>query len=293
MKNTTICVVELIKEFRDKLANLYSPDEIRQIVYMLFESYLNWPKATVHLSFNEILPETTLFRFEQALTALRCGEPIQYIIGVAWFNGIKLKVDKRVLIPRSETEELCAAIKTGLQPKTQPNFTILDIGTGSGCIAIDLKRYFPEAIITAIDISNDALKLAKENAFDAKCDIMFSVIDILSHSDQKTMGCYDLIVSNPPYITESEKQFLHRNVSCFEPAAALFVPDEDPLIFYRAISSFAKQHLKCSGKLYFEINERFGKQTIEMLIESGFSQVELINDMNGKPRFTYASSMCS
>ncbi len=293
MKNTTVRVIDLINKFKASLANIYSANEIRQILYLLFESYLDWAKPTVHLSYNQLLSETIATRFEQAMLALISGEPIQYIMGVACFNGIKIKVDRRVLIPRMETEELCALIQTDLTFRRSSDFSILDIGTGSGCIAINLKRNFPESVLTAIDISQDALNLARENADSAKCDIIFLALNILSPFDQTTLGQFDLIVSNPPYITESEKRFMNRNVTDFEPAIALFVPDENPLIFYRTISGFAKRHLKSQGSLYFEINEQFGSQIMKILFDLGFSQVELINDLNDKPRFIRAISECS
>ncbi|MCX6279051.1 MAG: peptide chain release factor N(5)-glutamine methyltransferase [Bacteroidetes bacterium] len=293
MKNTTIRVIDLINKFKARLANIYTANEIRQIIYLLFEAYLDWAKPTVHLSYNQSLSETMATQFDQALLALISGEPIQYIIGVGWFNGVKLKVDRRVLIPRMETEELCALIQKDLTFRRSSDFSILDIGTGSGCIAINIKMNFQESVITAIDISLDALNLARENADNTKCDIIFRRINILSPFDQTMLGQFDLIVSNPPYITESEKRLMNRNVTEFEPAIALFVPDEDPLIFFRTISGFAKRHLRSQGSLYFEINEHFGRQIMEILIDLGFSQVELYNDVNGKPRIIRAISECS
>jgi release factor glutamine methyltransferase len=236
------------------------------------------------------LSEESAAWFERSLEKLKAGTPIQYILGEAWFNGIRLKVDQRVLIPRPETEELCALINDDLAKSGLGNFEILDIGTGSGSIAIDLKRRFPEAQVTAIDISRDALSLAEENARALLCDIKFRLVDILSLPDQKSLGKFDLIVSNPPYVTESEKLNLPLNVSGFEPPTALFVSDDNPIIFYKAISHFATEHLKGLGRLYFEINEKFGSEIQKTLTETGFGQVEVICDLNEKPRFVRAIS---
>lgn len=290
MKNTTIRVEEIFKLFGENLSHLYSQTEIKQIIYLLFESYLNWTKPRVHLSYREQLAEQVTMRFLASLTELQSGKPIQYIIGVSWFNDAKLKVDSRVLIPRPETEELCALIRSDIPGCYHSGFSILDIGTGSGCIAIDLKRSFPNVLVSAIDISIDALQLATENANQQQCDIDFSLADIRNPMDQQNLGIFDMIVSNPPYITESEKQFMHVNVRMFEPSLALFVPDEDPLKFYRTIIGFAKQHLSNPGWLYFEINEKYGSKIKEMLIESGFIQVEIFNDLNSRHRFIRACS---
>jgi release factor glutamine methyltransferase len=290
MKKSSVRVIDMLSNYRENLKNLYSPNEIRHIVYLLFESSLGWPKTKVHLSYDESLSGESAKWFEQSLAQLKSGTPIQYIIGETWFNGARLKVDKRVLIPRPETEELCALIRIDFAEISSGNFEFLDIGTGSGCIAIDLKRRFPDAQVTAIDISPDALMLAEENARSLRCDIKFNLVDILRLSDQRSLGKFDLIVSNPPYVTESEKKNLPLNVSGFEPPTALYVPDDDPIIFYRAISTFAKEHLNGLGRLYFEINEKFGDEIQNNLIKTGFIEVEVFRDLNGKSRFVRAIS---
>jgi release factor glutamine methyltransferase len=290
MKNTTIRVAEIFKLFGENLAHLYSQTEIKQIAYLLFESCLNWTKPRVHLSYQEVLTEQVTYRLLKAMAELQSGKPIQYIIGVSWFNDAKLKVDNSVLIPRPETEELCALIRSDIPGHFHPGFAILDIGTGSGCIAIDLKRNFPNVLVSAIDISPDALKLAWENANQQQCDVDFSLADILNPIDQNKLGKFDLIVSNPPYVTESERKFMHVNVRMFEPSVALFVPDEDPLKFYTTIIGFAKKHLCNPGWLYFEINEKYGSKIKEMLMESKFTQVEIFNDLNSRHRFIRAVS---
>ncbi len=290
MKKSTSRVIDVINRYKKNLINLYSPNEIRHILYLLFESFLGWSKTKVHLSYHDPLSDENEVMFEHSLGRLQSGEPIQYILGEAWFNGARLKVDPRVLIPRPETEELCALIYIDFKDDASKNIEILDIGTGSGCIAIDLKRRFRGAKVNALDFSTNALVVAKENAMALGCDIQFNVADILSKSDQQTLGKYDLIVSNPPYVTETERLSLPKNVCGFEPASALFVPDHDPIVFYRTIAEFAMRHLKSCGKLYFEINEKFGDEIEATLVETGFAHVEVINDLSGKPRFIRAIS---
>jgi len=288
MENRVIFVNNLIKKFNTKLSGFYHEDEIRQITYMLFEEYLGWSKTQVHLSYNLEIPEAALTLFTNALTELCTGKPIQYILGKAWFNGILLTVDKRVLIPRPETEELCAIIGANLRDNHNQNFSILDIGTGSGCISIDLKKRFPNARITGIDSSRSALEIALKNAHENHCQLELIQSDILNNEDRITLGRFNMIVSNPPYVTEIEKKLMNRNVTEYEPSQALFVSDSNPLQFYIAIADFADSHLIRPGHLFFEINERFGKEIRNLLLFCGFSEVEIIKDIHGKDRFVMA-----
>jgi release factor glutamine methyltransferase len=288
MNPTGNLVKNLILYFRQQLEGIYPDTEIRQFIYILFEEYLGWTKTRVHLSHESEIPGPVVDLFIQACRELSTGKPVQYILQKAWFNGTLLKVDARVLVPRPETEEFCSWIKSDLSGKHDQNLSILDIGTGSGCIAIDLKKHFLQAEVTAIDRSPGALEVAGENARVNHYDISFMAADILIQQDCNGLGRYHVIVSNPPYVMESEKQRMHRNVADFEPKEALFVPDHDPLIFYRAITAFATGHLQFPGNLYFEINEKFGREVGELLLASGFENVRILHDLHGKERFVSA-----
>jgi release factor glutamine methyltransferase len=288
MDPTGNLVKNLVYNFRKRLGGIYPDHETMQFVYILFEEYLGWHKTRVHLSLETELPETVMSAFNLALEELYAGRPIQYITGHSWFNGTLLKVDPNVLVPRPETEELCAIIKADCRESGVDPLSILDIGTGSGCIAIDLKKHFPHSSITALDKSPGALQIARENAMNNQCEITFIHADILDPSDLASLGNYNLVVSNPPYVVESEKILMHRNVVEFEPGEALFVDDRDPLLFYRAISAFALSHLIPPARLYFEINERFGREVEELLFSNGFDEIRIVKDFHGKERFVSA-----
>lgn len=285
MEQTSLQVKYLIRNFENRLSAVYPPGEIRHLIYMLFEFYLGWGKSTVHLSYNKLIPGPALVYFNSVIEELSAGKPVQYIIGSAWFNGSLLEVNSNVLVPRPETMELCSLIKKDYAEMRKHHFSILDIGTGSGCISIDLKKEFPCSEVTALDVSAGALEVARKNAIDNHCEINFIQSDILNPCDCGGLGTFQLIVSNPPYVTESEKQLMHRNVLEYEPLQALFVPDDQPLLYYQAISSFAAEHLTPAGCLYLEINERFGNEVKDLVTSYGFDNVIIHNDFHGKERF--------
>lgn len=210
---------------------------------------------------------------------IRRGRPAQYITGYALFCGRKFAVREGVLIPRPETEEL--VLRIAEEQKTRGKANLLDIGTGSGCIAVSLAALLPEARVTAVDISDTALETAGENARRNRVTVELQKCDILKETPQ---GRFDIIVSNPPYITRSEKSQMKRNVLDYEPEEALFVEDSDPLLFYRTIARRGREMLRPGGTLYFEINEQFGPQTRTMLEETGYTDVRLHDDLFGKPR---------
>jgi release factor glutamine methyltransferase len=226
------------------------------------------------------------------LKRLKAFEPFQYITGEAYFMGYTFKVNKNVLIPRPETEELVEWIleETNVfKNKINNSFNILDIATGSGCIAISLKKKLPSAEITAIDISKDAIKVAKQNAELNNVKINFIESDILKTGFDKIKIPFDLIVSNPPYISSHEKMHMHRNVTDYEPHIALFVEGKNPLLFYERIADIASGNsLKAGGFLYFEMNESFSAEISEMIISKGFSNVVVKKDMSGKNRLIRA-----
>ena len=285
MEPPAILVKNLIRDFRVKLSGIYPDSEILQVIYLLFEEYLGWKKTRVHLSYDIVIPSAVMKSFNLALEELQSGKPIQYIIGKSWFNGLPLKVDSNVLVPRPETEELCSMIKADYTELQEQMISILDIGTGSGCIAIDLKKHFTHAMVTAVDYSTGALKVASENARANNCEISFIHANILDPETWNRLGRYHLIVSNPPYVLESEKKQMHRNVIAFEPGQALFVDDNDPLLFYRSISDFSITHMVTPARLYFEINERFGTEVSQLIHSRGFDEVNIIKDFQGKERF--------
>lgn len=233
----------------------------------------------MHFLEEKDLPEAFLQDFER----LKRGEPIQYIIGKAPFYGREFLVSPATLIPRNETEELVHLI---IKENPQQGLRILDIGTGTGCIPISLFLEMKEPEVYALDISLEALKVARQNAKSLKAEVNFLQGDILR--ERIPLESLDILVSNPPYIPEKGKAEMHKNVLDFEPGLALFVPDEDPLLFYRRIAELGREHLKKGGRLYFEIHEDFGPETVDLLESMGYQEVRLIQDLNGKNRIVTA-----
>jgi release factor glutamine methyltransferase len=261
---------------RQELSVVYPPEEARAIAFVLFEEYLHLSRSDLFLDpAARIDPSPAL---EQALRELLSHRPLQYVLGHAEFCGLTFQVDERVLIPRSETEELVRWIAdewAGRSPR------ILDIGTGSGAIAIALANIFPQAVVCAVDISEAALRVAESNAKSAGVGVVFQRCDILR---ELPAGRFDVIVSNPPYVRRSEKALMRRNVLDYEPEIALFVPDDDPLRFYRRIAALGREMLNAGGMLYLEINEAFGDETAALLTDTGYSDVALRRDFFGRER---------
>lgn len=286
---------EVIERFRTELKELYSSEEIENFIFFSMNEYLGYTRRHLQLKANQSLEEKNIVRFQTIISELKNYKPIQYILGNTEFYGLRMRVNKHVLIPRPETEELVEQILQDAKGKT--NLNIIDIGTGSGCIAIALKKHLPDATVSAIDISEEALLVAKQNAILNQTLITFLQGDILDISlpssfqtEQKSKGCkYDIIVSNPPYVCESDKNLLSKNVVDYEPHIALFVKDDSPFIFYNAIADFALHDLSHNGKLYFEINETLGKEVKDILGKKGFKNVELKKDMSGKDRIVLAT----
>lgn len=267
---------------------LYGPAEARSIAELLCEELYGFGRialATVPEAEIPAEPEsshgTLMPDPDEVARQVASGMPAQYIAGRAFFYGRWFRVRPGVLIPRPETEELARWITE----ESDRAETILDIGTGSGCIAVTLAAELPAAAVSAVDISETALETARENAGANKVKVALTRCDILR---DKLEGRYDVIVSNPPYVTHKERAAMHRNVLEYEPAQALFVPDDDPLLFYRAIARQGKQALKRGGALYFEINEAFGRETIALLLAEGYAGMELRADLSGKPRIVKA-----
>jgi len=269
----------------DRLSSKYPRQEIESISKLIFEKVLGLSRLQVYLNQHVTISPANLAQITEIVNRLIQFEPIQYILGKTEFYGLPLNVNAAVLIPRPETEELVDWIINN-KPPLSP--IILDIGTGSGCIPIALSKKLPEASVDGWDISNEALKVARENAELNKAKVNFSYADVLNQSYPVQPQKYDIIVSNPPYVTVSEQLSMLKNVIDYEPHIALFVPDTDPLIFYRAIADIAINQLKQGGKLYFEINEQFGNETSDLLSLKGFKNIILRKDINGKERMLKA-----
>ena len=280
----------LLDDFRNEmqisLNSLYNPAEINELSYQVISHVLGLSRAAIALSRKQKLNNTHEQKLKAILDRLQTGEPVQYVIGFAQFLEFELQVTKDTLIPRPETEELVEVIFSNFK-SNYPKMSILDIGTGSGCIAIALSARFNNAQVDAIDVSEEALKVAKSNAKQYGLSINFLELDILSISElDKT---YDVIVSNPPYVRVLEKKQMHVNVLDFEPDSALFVSDDDPLVFYRKIATLSKRFLNPNGYLFFEINEYLGTEMVKMLVNLGFRDVKLIKDIFGKNRIIIAN----
>ncbi len=273
--------------FSTELKEDYEPGEAMNITELVLEHVTGFTKIQQIRKTNAVLTEEQIVRLSKISDRLKQNEPVQYIIGEAWFAGMKLKVNKNVLIPRPETEELAAWIVADCRLKNE-ELKIIDIGTGSGCIPITLKKKLPEASVSAIDVCSEAIFTATENALTFETEIEFSLLDFLNENNWKNLSEYDVIVSNPPYIRQSEKKSLSERVINHEPHLALFVPDKDALIFYRKLADFSKAHLNKSGAIYVEINECLGKEVLELFQSKDFNQVELKKDMQGKERMLKA-----
>ena len=283
-------VKDVSTAFRKELSALYDTKEIDSLCMIVLAEITGTSSAKIK-AFPELeIPEEQSSKIDQILIRLKTGEPVQYILGHTEFFGLSFKVNPSVLIPRPETEELVEWIldswRLAIGGWHKP-FGILDIGTGSGCIAISLKKNL-NAEVLAIDISDSALNTAKENAEINDVDVNFIQADILNLKSEIGSSKFDIIVSNPPYVTLEDKEQMHLNVTVFEPHNALFVPENDPLIFYKAIADLAANCLKKDGLLFFEINESYGEEMIGLLENRSFINVELRKDMSGKSRMMKA-----
>lgn len=270
-----------IASIRKELAGIYPPEEIEKLIFLIFEKLKDYSRTQFLLARDDKLDPADSRRIAAIISRLRNNEPIQYILGETEFYGLRFYAVPGVLIPRPETEELVQWI---IQDNKNPGPTILDIGTGSGCISVSLQNNIPGSTLLACDISTVCIETAQKNARLNSSEITVFYFDILRQTPEYPFPELDIIVSNPPYIRESEKSLMQKNVLDFEPELALFVTDTDPLIFYSRIADFALQHLKQEGKLYFEINEAFGIECVQMLQGKGFSEINLKKDIHGKDR---------
>ena len=272
----------IANKIHEGLAIAYSDGEIKALTRILATELLGVSQMAFYMKDDITLTEEQETLLDDAIARLQRYEPIQYILGYSDFCGLRFKVTPATLIPRPETSELVEWIAG----ETKGKENILDIGTGSGCIAISLAHRIPQSKVTAWDISNEALAVAAENSKANDCTVTFEQVDILAY--QPTGEQFDIIVSNPPYIKENEKEAMHANVLDWEPHTALFVPDSDPLLFYRTIAEKGLMLLKPGGKLYFEINRAHSKETMEMLAALGYTSIELRKDFADNDRMIRA-----
>ncbi len=274
-----------MRYFREELNGIYEVGELETMMAYCFEDFVNIKRAELSIRLNDTVSESDLLKFNFAVKDLKKFKPIQYILGNTYFYGIKLKVNAAVLIPRPETEELVDWILHDLKESpTSASMRLLDLGTGSGCIPIVLKKNMPSLDVSAMDVSDLALNLAHENARMNGAEIHFWQDDILNPHPPLWSSRYDVMVSNPPYVCMSEKNEMLANVLDYEPHLALFVPDNDPLLYYKAIADLALRNLNKGGKVYFELNQNYGLETKSMMEEKGFKNVIIKKDLNNKNR---------
>lgn len=278
---------DLKQLFLNRLSALYSPNEAESILFFYLYYRLEMEKYQWTLRREEQLSEVCMQAITADLDRLASGFPVQYLVGKCEFFNCELSLNGKVLIPRPETEELVVEVVNRFQNRSAQR--VLDVGTGSGAIALALKRYLPQAEVWATDFSENALECARENAENLKLDVNFLHHDILNDTIDSLPQDLDVLISNPPYIPISEKKNLHRNVKDYEPDSALFVPDSTPLIFYKKIAQVGIELLKPTGVLLFETYHLFQNQMVEMLQSLGYKQVVITKDLQGKSRFVEAS----
>jgi release factor glutamine methyltransferase len=277
--------IRIIKSIGD----IYEENEATNITELLIEHITKLSRIERIFRKNETLSSSQQEFLFQAIEHLQGHEPIQYVITEAWFAGLKFYVDKNVLIPRPETEELVDWISKEIKNRNT-KLKMLDIATGSGCIAIALKNKIPDAEVWGCDKSDEALTVARMNADALHAAIDFVSLDFLDVEQRKQLPQTDIIVSNPPYVTQQEKVAMRKNVVDHEPSIALFVPDNDPLVFYRSIAEFGKEKLNKGGSIYVEINESFGNEVKELFQSKSYRSIEIKNDLQGKERMIKAST---
>ncbi|MAE07300.1 MAG: protein-(glutamine-N5) methyltransferase, release factor-specific [Bacteroidetes bacterium] len=280
-------LAELKKKYLNDLLNYYDEKEAEQLLTILIEHFFEISRNELIINSNHRLSESEILKLHKAYKELKQYKPVQYITGVVEFHGLKIKVNSAVLIPRPETEELVQLV-TDLE--TSMDLIVLDTGTGSGCIAIGLSSLLKRANIHASDICENVINIARKNAELNNQHILFHIHDILNNEEplldrngEKVM--FDIVISNPPYVTLEDKKKMHPNVIDYEPSSALFVTDENPLEYYLSILQFCEKNLVLGGRLYFEINEGMGDEVVSLLKRCNYSDIVLRRDINGKFRF--------
>ncbi|MGN0033733.1 MAG: peptide chain release factor N(5)-glutamine methyltransferase [Candidatus Limimorpha sp.] len=289
MKVPSNLVRDIRRYYSSLLETIYSKEESQSLIMILLQHYFGYDRVKIALHDDLRLSESQLLTFHFAVKELLRNRPVQHIIGEEEFCGMSFTVNENVLIPRPETAEMTEMIAS--KAAGAETMGILDIGTGSGCIAISLAKMIKGSDVTAIDISDKAIETAKDNAVKNDANVNFIKADILNFKewlDASWHSKFDIIVSNPPYVCESERNEMRANVTDYEPQTALFVKDDEPLVFYSSILDFAKQTLKPNGVIWFEINEKFGLEIKRLCIEKGFKNTMVVLDFRGKDRFVKA-----
>ncbi len=290
MKVRSNKIKDIQNHYKRRLQQIYPGEEASKLMEILFDELLGISRLQIISEPEKRLSESEMLRIHFGVKKLINHTPVQHITGKAYFYGLEITVNEHVLIPRPETEELVEWVLNCA--KAIPKIKLLDIGTGSGAIAIALKKAEPSWDVTAIDFSKPALDIARKNADAYHQEISFLEVDIFDTTARTTFPVFDVIVSNPPYVTGSDKKQMQPNVLNFEPGSALYVSDKDPLIFYREILEFAEEHLNEQGRIFFEINERFGEAMEQLLLGYGFSHIELKKDLHGKDRMCSGVKIC-
>ncbi len=274
-------IKDLYKEYLTELKDLYQTGEAAAITKIMFEHFAKTSQSDMIVNAKNEINDDIQILLQNALAKLKQHVPVQYITGQAWFYNLSFEVNNAVLIPRPETEELVLEAINFLKENAEKK--VLDIGSGSGCIPISIKKNIPSSIVTSVDVSEAALIVAKKNAADNNVEINFLKIDFLEEKNYKDLAHFDLIISNPPYIPENEKNLLNKNVTHYEPHLALFVPDNDPLLFYKKILILSENHLQKNGKILLETHEDFANETAALFLADKYV-VEIKKDMQGKDR---------
>ncbi len=280
-------IQEARKRMVNQLIEIYDNSEAMNIAEMVMENVTGWPKIEQVTNKEIPLSPTMVEEINEIRERLMKHEPVQYILNESWFHGMKFFVDKNVLIPRPETAELVEWVLQSVQwPQNEGrNYKIMDVGTGSGCIAITLKKLLPSYFeIWACDIDDQALTIARKNADDLEALVDFVPMNFLDPGQQKQLPLVDLVISNPPYVPLNDKGQMSANVVNFEPEKALFVPDNDSLVFYKAIAEFGKEKLQPSGLIFVEIHENLSYEVIQVFSKAGYKTIEIKKDLQGKDR---------
>ncbi len=283
-------IKEAYHQLQQSLQPVYENREASNIANLIMEDITGWDRTRRVIHHDESLTDTQLERYTQCREELLHGRPTQYVLGHAWFCDMRFQVDEHVLIPRPETEELVMEVKkmyADIQIGNDYRFKLIDIGTGSGCIAIALKKYFPDWDVWALDKSDQALGIAKTNAVLLDTEIHFVESDILKEAKSDQLPAFDLIISNPPYIPVEDKPEMDDRVLDHEPHTALFVTDNDPLQFYKAILLFSDHHLLRGGMLFFETHELYAQAVADLMEEYGFENISIKKDFQEKERIVF------
>jgi release factor glutamine methyltransferase len=271
---------------KQQLQRMYDAGEAAAISDWVLEAYTHANRHQRRLSANQEIEATELTKMEDAVQQLLQHKPVQYVLGYAEFYGLKFRVNEAVLIPRPETEELVEWMITAYKNQ-QDGLAILDIGTGSGCIPISLKKHLPQAVVSSIDVSAAALQVAQQNATGNAVEVHFQQLDFLDENVWQPFGKYDVIVSNPPYIPQQEKAMMDEHITAWEPATALFVPEERPLLFYEKIAHFGKAHLQSGGAIFMETHQDYAGAVQQLFTEQGYTTT-LRKDLHGNERMVKA-----